>query len=142
MATINFFYKLEGVIGDNTDLIAGSLSVPAEITAASGLGSDTTYNVPTATVFTLTDDLDSSANVVMIISPVNATLEWNSSTEANNSSVGILANVPFIIANPYTTEYSAVASTRASNDLDEPILEIRIIHAAGSTKKVRVITFD
>lgn len=142
MSTINLFYRLEGITGTTTDIIAGSLTTPVEITAASGLGSDTTYLVPTATVFTLSDDLDSSANVVMIISPVDATLEWNSSTEANNSSVGILANVPFIIANPYTTEYSAVASTRASNDLDEAILEIRIIHAAGSDKKIRVVTFD
>lgn len=142
MATVNFYYQLSSTIAANTEIIAGNLSTPVTITAASGLGSDTTYSVPTATVFTLSDDISSTANVIMIISPVNATLEWNSSDEANNSSVGLLANVPFIIANPYVTEYSAIASTRASNALDEGILEIRIYHSAGSNQKVRVITFD
>ena len=142
MSTVNLYYKITATLSSGNELKVGNLSSPVSITAASNLGSDTTYSVPTATVFTLSDDIDASTNFVVIISPVNATLEWNSSTDANNSSCGLLANVPFFLHNIYTTEYSSNPSTRSSNDLDEQILEIRIYHTAGSDQRVRVVTFD
>src|SRR5687767_3263178 len=117
MSTVNLHYRVSGVLSNGAVIKAGNLSSPVTITAASDAGSDTTYLVPTATVFTFTDDLDASTNFVMIISPVDATLEWDNGTSADNSCIGIKANIPFIMANLLTTEYSATASTRTSDTL-------------------------
>ena len=90
----------------------------------------------------MTDDLDVTTDLLVIISPVDATLTWNSSVDANNSAVGIKANIPFLLANLNTTEYSAVPSTRTSNALTHVITTVRIYQASGSSQRVRVITFD
>jgi hypothetical protein len=103
---------------------------------------DTTYQVPTATVFTLTDDLDASTDLLVIISPVDATVAWSSTTSADNSSIGIKANIPFIISKAYTTEYDATASARTSNALTSVVTSVYIYQSSGSTQKVRVVTFD
>ncbi len=142
MSTVNIFYKISTLLPNNALIEMDQYATPQTITAAAGVGSDTTYLVPTATVFTLTDDLDVTTDLVVILSPVNATLEWDNGTDANNSSIGIKANIPFIMPNLLTTEYSAIASTRTSNTLDKTISAIRIYHAAGTTQKVRVVTFD
>lgn len=142
MSTVNLYYKLIGILSSGAVIKAGSTNNPVAITAASDVGADTTYIVPTATVFTFTDDLDASTNILMLISPVDGTLEWDNGTDANNSSVGVKANVPFIFGRLVTTEYSATASTRTSNAATATITTIRFYQSSGSDAKVRIVTFD
>lgn len=142
MSTINLYYRILGQIANGAEIKMGSLSNPVTITAASSVGSDTTYLVPTATVFTLTDDLDATTNLVAILSPVDATLVWTTTTDADNSSCGIKANVPFLMANLYTSAYDAISSTRTSNALTSVISVLKIYQSSGSTQKIRVVTFD
>ncbi len=140
MAVVNFLYKIYAIVANGTN-VTMERKTPITITASSDVAGDTTYLVPTSTVFTFTDDLDTTVDMVVILSPVNATLEWDTGDSVDNSSVAIRANIPFILSLLSTTEYSGTASTRTSSTL-EPITTIRIYQTSGSTQKVRVLVFD
>lgn len=150
MPTLTIRFQADTYAGGSPVQI-GDLNVPINVTLPAEMKQDSSVTVPTSSntiIFRVsvaggggTEDIGDCFFIV-VTSPVDGVLSWQGDVdEADNGSISISANVPFIIAgNCNTTANNATFLSRGSGTL-KAIHKMAFYQTSGSDAVVRVVTF-